>query len=66
MSTTVNTAPGPVQAPELSLKYMAWNVKEISGHLAYMKEIAMQIALLNGNLVKLLEKLDVKGDKIPF
>ncbi len=43
----------PVQPVEVSLKYMAWNVKGIEG---YLKEIAMNLAILNNKLDSLLPK----------
>jgi hypothetical protein len=45
----MSSANGPTQAPELSLKFMAWNIKEIAG---YLKEIAASLVILNQTLAK--------------
>jgi len=70
------TAPEKVPpATEVSLKYMAWNIKEIS---CYLKDIAMQLTCLSQSVDKLLQfktcpkptqpvtKVNESHDEIPF
>lgn len=50
----MTTSDKPVPPPELSLKFMAWDVKKIGERLDYLKEIAQQLTVLNVNLSKLI------------
>ena len=51
----MTTSDRPTPPPELSLKFMAWDVKKIGEKLDYLKEIAMQLTVLNVNLSKLIQ-----------
>lgn len=54
--------PGEVQPPERSLKYMAWNIKEIAGTL---KEIANSLAIMN-NRADRIEAASMRSKVIPM
>ena len=54
--------PGEVQPPERSLKYMAWNIKEIAGAL---KEIANSLSIMNNRFDR-MEAQSMRNKVVPM
>jgi hypothetical protein len=50
----------PIPPADLSLKFIAWNIKEISQSIPYLKDVAVQLTMINERLGKLLGQKPVE------